>query len=277
MIDPHWSVVDLDPHTWREIGGYFDPAQYIRAAQPGEHGLFVLHDGGRLLRVVDTAKGVRRDIRISDVDDPHGLARKLFTTGQWDRVHIIDKRHLAHIAAKAQETPRRELTLDQYYRLVYGLVWDGSGGYVAMPPRPGNWHGWTYADVEGLIAMLPDPATAALVVVGSAGTDIGLVLDLRGGLVRTVTTLETFGLPAPRFGLTESDFNRLWAMLQARSRVSAAPRPAAVLLCSRRIFDLLIEGSDKATKWGILQNARDHGEAFLRVRMRNENEKADRA
>ena len=270
MIDPDWSVLDLDPHTGREIGGYFDPAQYIRAAQPGEHGLFVLHDNGRVLRVVDTAKGVRRDLGISEVGDPRGLADKLFATGEWQRVHVIDNRHLAYVANKAQESPRRELTLDQYYRLVYSLVWDGSDGYVCVPPRSGTWHGWTYAEVQGFVTMLPDPATVALVVVDDGKTDIGLVLDLREGRVRTVTTLETFGLPAPPFNLTDGDFNRLWAMLQARSKVTSASRPAAVLLCSRRIFDSLIEAPDKSAKWGILQKGREYGEAFLRVELRNE-------
>jgi hypothetical protein len=263
-------VVDLDPHTWRVIGDFFDPAQYIRVAQPGEHGLFVLHDGGRVLRVVDTTTGVRRDLALSDVADPPELADKLFATGEWERVHIIDKRHLSHVANKAQESPRRELTLDQYYHLVYSLLWDGSDGYVSVPPHPGAWHGWTYAELQGFIALLPDPATVALVVVGSSGTDIGLILDLRGGLIHTVTTLETFGLPAPTFDLTEGDFKRLWAMLQARSEDGGAPRPAAALLCSRHIFDLVLDAPDKAAKRDIVQKGREEGEALLRVQLGNE-------
>jgi len=239
-------------------------------AQPGEHGLFVLHDGGRVLRVVDTTTGVRRDLALSDVADPHELADKLFATGEWERVHIVDKRHLAYVADKAQESPRRELTLDQYYHLVYSLVWDGSDGYVSVPPHSGSWHGWTYADLQGFVAILPDPATVALVVVGSGGTDIGLILDLQEGLISTVTTLETFGLPAPVFDLTEGDFKRLWAMLQVRSEDGGAPRPAAVLLCSRRIFDLVLDEPDKSAKWGILQKGREDGEAFLRVQLGNE-------
>ena len=34
MIDPQWSLVDLDPQTWRALGPLFDPGQYIRTAQP---------------------------------------------------------------------------------------------------------------------------------------------------------------------------------------------------------------------------------------------------
>ena len=54
MIDPNWSVVDLDPHTWRVLGRFFDPGQYIMATQSGERGLFILHEEGKLLRIVDS-------------------------------------------------------------------------------------------------------------------------------------------------------------------------------------------------------------------------------
>lgn len=85
MIDPHWTVTDLDPRTWRAIGRFFDPGQYIRTAQPGEHGLFVLHDNGTLLKVFDTQLGVRRDLSLRRVDDPQELGQQLFARGEWDR------------------------------------------------------------------------------------------------------------------------------------------------------------------------------------------------
>src|SRR5690348_10361891 len=81
MIDPQWSVIDLDPYTWRAIGPFFDPGQYVRAAQPDEHGLFVLHEGGHILRVVDTARGVRHDLTGGSADDPHALAAHLYAQG----------------------------------------------------------------------------------------------------------------------------------------------------------------------------------------------------
>lgn len=183
MIDPHWSVVDLDPVTWRNLGRFIEPAQYVRAAQPGEHGLFVLHDAGRVLRVVNTRMGIRRDLVPARIGDPQALARELHAHGEWQRVHVIDRQHLARVAQRAQATPRRELTLDQYYRLVYQLVWDGSAGYVSIPPHPGHWNGWTYADVTSFIALLPDPATIALGVLDGEALAIGLILDVRGGLI----------------------------------------------------------------------------------------------
>ena len=77
MIDPNWLLEDLDPKTWRAIGRFFMPSQYIAAAQPGEHGLFVLHDDGVLMRVVDDTGAERRDLAPDRIDDARGLAQAL--------------------------------------------------------------------------------------------------------------------------------------------------------------------------------------------------------
>jgi hypothetical protein len=258
MIDPQWSVVDLDPRTWRNLGKYFDPGQYIRAALPGERGLFVLHDGGRPLRVADTQLGVRRDLGIDHVDDPYLLAHTLFESGEWDRVHVIDKRHLANVARQAQATPRRELTLDGYYHLVYRLLWNNSAGYVCMPPHPGHWHGWTYTQLKQLVDRLPSAATLALGVFDAEAVTIGLVLELRDGLIRRVTTFEGLALPASDVRLSAEFLDRLWSRLAEKF----AP-PAGVLLCSAATFDSWIAAGDKA---GVLRRAAHEGAALWRVR-----------
>ena len=261
MIDPHWSLVDLDPRTWRAIGGFFDPGQYIRAAQPGERGLFVLHDGGRVLRVIDTERGPRPDLDLHQVDSAAELAAGLYARGEWQRVHIIDKRHLAAVARTAQETPRRDLTLDQYYHLVYRLLWADSG-YVSVPPHPGHWHGWTYGGVRAWLACLPDPATLALVVLAGADTAIGLIADWRDGLFRRVTTLETFGLGGPALDLSAESFARLWALLAARGRGGDGAPPAAALLCSSAAFAVLLDAGGKRAE---LERLGAQGAAFWRL------------
>jgi hypothetical protein len=266
MIDPHWSLVDLDPRTWRNLGHLIEPGRYISAAQPGEHGLFVLHDGQQILRAVDSNSGVRRDLAISLDGGPAALARELHARGEWQRVHVIDRRHLANVARLAQATPRRELTLDQYYHLVHRLLWDKTDGYVSLPAHPGHWNNWTYAGIKAFVSQLPDPATVALGVLDGATTEIGLILDLRGGLIRVVTTFETFGLPAPAFDLSAEAFERLWALLEGRA-AQGAPRPAAALLCSQTIFERWIEGANKLE---VLQAAAGHGQAFWRLHGKNE-------
>jgi len=263
MIDPNWSLVDLDPRTWRNLGHLIEPGRYVSAAQPGEHGLFVLHDGQRILRAVDSASGVRGDLALSLDGGPAVLASELHARGEWQRVHVIDRRHLANVARLAQATPQRELTLDQYYHLVYTLLWDKSDGYISLPPPPDHWNGWTYAGIKAFVQRLPDPATVALGVLSDSGTEIGLILDLRGGMIRTVTTFETFGLPAPTFELTPESFEQLWAMLTGR-HTQDAPRPAAALLCSQATFDAWITGADKLN---ILREAATRGEALWRVQL----------
>jgi hypothetical protein len=263
VIDPNWSLVDLDPRTWRNLGHLIEPGRYISAAQPGERGLFVLHDGQRILRVVDSASGVRRDLALSLEGGPAALASALHACGAWQRVHVIDRRHLANVARLAQATPQRELTLDQYYHVVYTLLWNKSDGYVSLPPPAGHWHGWTYAGIKAFVEQLPDPATVALGVLSDTRTEIGLILDLRGGLIRTVTTFENFGLPAPTFELAQESFEQLWALLASR-HAHGAPLPAAALLCSQATFDAWIVGTDKLN---VLQTATMRGEAFWRLQL----------
>jgi hypothetical protein len=266
MIDPNWSLVDLDPRTWRNLGRLIDPSQYIRSAQPDEHGLFVLHDGARVVRVVDTRVGVRRDLALSLSGGAAMLARELHARGEWQRVHVIDRRHLASVARLAQATPQRDLTLDQYYHLVYRLLWDDADGYVSIPPQPGHWNGWTYAGIKAFVERLPDAATVALGVLDGATTAIGLILELRGGLVRTVTTFETFGLPAPAFDLSQAGFGQLWQRLEERVALGA-PAPAAALLCSQAAFEAWLGDGDKL---GALERAAERGQAFWRVQERPE-------
>src|SRR5512139_2793404 len=181
MIDPNWSVVDLDPVTWRNLGRFINVTQYVCAAQPGEHGLFILHDEGRVLKVFDTQPGARAGVKVERVTDARALARELYARGGWDRVHVINQRHLAHVGHVAGAAAQRSLHLDGYYQLVYDLIWDGSAGYVAEPPKPNHWNHWTMSQLEQFVSRLPKSATLALGVFDGAHLNIGLVLEFKNG------------------------------------------------------------------------------------------------
>lgn len=256
MIDPHWILEDLDPYTWRNLGRFIDPGLYIRAGQPGERGLFVLHDGGRILRVVDSALGVRRDLAIDNAAEPHMLADELYSEGHWQRVHVIDRRHLAAVARQAQATPRRDLTLDQYYGLVYQLLWGGDG-YVCMPPPRSRWNGWSYEDLVAFVGRLPAATTLALGVLDGSMLAIGLILELREGLIRRVTTFEALDLPAGEPTISDESLDRLWEALGQRFAA-----PAGVLLCTQAVFDAWIA---EEAKTSVLQTATEKGTARWRL------------
>jgi hypothetical protein len=260
MIDPHWLVEDLDPRTWRAIGRFFMPAQYIAAAQPGEHGLFVLHDGGQHPRVVDDQTGPRPDLRIDHVDDPRALALELHERAEWDRVHVIDRRHLAKVARVAQATPRRELTLDAYYHLVYELIWsDGSDGYVCVPPHPGQRYGVRYGELLALVRSLPSPSSVGLCVLDGAEVEIGLVLGFRDGRIVRVTTLE--GLPPfDHIALDDAFVDALWRALE-----HAIAPPAAVLVCTRPVFEEWL-AAPLADKPALLASATRRHQAVWRTK-----------
>jgi len=240
VIDPHWLLEDLDPKTWRAIGRYFMPSQYIMAAQPSERGLFILHDGGQHPRVVDSELGPRTDVPLAGLRDPRRLAEDLFADGEWDRVHVIDRRHLAHVAREAQSAPRRDLTLDEYYHLVYQLIWDGSDGYVCSPPHPGNWHGWTFEQLRELASRARSPCAVGLCVLDDGELHIGLVLGLRDARIVRVTTLE--GLPpVVETPAVSADFaDAVWGAMEV-----VAPA-AALLVATREAFEQWIVAADKS-------------------------------
>jgi hypothetical protein len=256
MIDPNWSVVDLDPVTWRNLGRFVDVAQYVSAAQPGEHGLFVVHDGGRVLKIFDTDHSARSGVKIDRVVDARVLAKELYARGQWDRVHVINQQHLAHVGHVAGASANRSLHLDGYYQLVYDLIWDGGDGYVAEPPKPAHWNHWTMSQIEQFVSRLPGAASIALGVFEGERLNIGLVLEFKHGNIVRVTTFEAPALQpiVPEFSVTFLD--QVWQQL-----AHIAP-PAAVLLCTQAAFDEWITTPDKVA---FIFDAAQSGTALVRL------------
>lgn len=256
MIDPHWSVVDLDPVTWRNLGRFINVPQYVRAAQPGEHSLFIVHENGRVLKVFDTDRSARAGVKIDRVVDAHALAKELYGRGQWDRVHVINQRHLARVGYLAGASANRSLHLDGYYQLVYDLIWDGGAGYVVEPPKPSHWNHWTMSQIEQFVSRLPESAAIALGVFEGTRLNIGLVLEFKQGNIVRVTTFEAPVIQPiePEFSATFLD--QLWEQLN-----HIAP-PAAVLLCTRAAFDEWITTPDKVA---FMLGAGQNGSALLRL------------
>jgi hypothetical protein len=257
MIDPNWSVVDLDPVTWRNIGRFINVPQYVSAVQPGEHGLFIVHDGGRVLKVLDTDRNARSSVKIDRVADARALAQELYARGQWDRVHVIDRRHLARVGYLAGASANRSLHLDGYYQLVYDLIWDGGDGYVAEPPKPNHWNHWTTSQIEQFVSRLPRSATLAVGVFEADRLHIGLVLKFKRGHIVRVTTFEAPAIQPLAPAYSAHFLDQLWQQL-----ANIAP-PAAVLLCTRAVFDGWITAPEKDA---FLLSAIQQGGALLRLK-----------
>ena len=256
MIDPHWDVIDCDPVTWRNIGRFIDVAQYVRAAQPGEHGLFIVHNQGRVLKIFDTDRRARSSMKVNRVVDARALAKELHSHGQWDRVHIIDQQHLARVGYLAGASANRSLHLDGYYQLVYDLIWDGGSGYVCEPPKPGHWQHWTMSQLEQFVSRLPPAAAIALGVFAGERLNIGLVLEFQQGNIVRVTTFEAPALQPIEPRLSADFLDQLWQQLE-----NIAP-PAAVLLCTQAMFDEWITTPDKVA---FVFNAVQQGGALVRL------------
>jgi len=256
LIDPNWELVDLDPRTWRAIGHFFPPGQYIRAGTPEEHGLFVLHEHGNVLSVADSVSGRRDDLHIEDASDPQALAEQLFAHLEWDRVHVIDRAHLESVAATAQDAEGRNLHLDQYYRRVAELLWGNGNGYVAIPPKERSWNSWTYAGIEAVVGQLQAPASVALGVFDADDLTIGLIAEISDGMIRKVTTFDALPVRDRPAGVSRESIDLVWAAL-----VSRFNPPAVVLICSESAFDRWIRDPDKRE---TIVNAIERGEAFVR-------------
>ncbi|HEY6565039.1 MAG TPA: hypothetical protein VIY86_11115 [Pirellulaceae bacterium] len=256
MIDPHWDVADLDPVTWRTIGDYIRPTRYVRAGSPDEHALYVLHDEGRILNVVDSRFGRRTDIVVEPIRNPGQTAELLFGRGEWDRVHVIDKAHLQAVSDEAQSDPRHELTLDAYYRFVYQQYWDGEGGYVTSPPRSDSWNGWTWSGVQAWVGALPDPAVVGLGVIDSDGLSIGVIVVASDGLIRRVTTFEVLPVPRGDAEVSQAYCDRIWAGMGE----TIGPA-AALLICTVEVFEAWLTGPDKQSAVDAGVSA---GTAFVR-------------
>jgi hypothetical protein len=257
MIDPCWQLVDLDALTWRQIGRFFEPGQYLRAAQPGEHGLFVLHERGTVLRCVDSQTGVRRDLSLQHIQDPQADARRLYESGQWQRVHVIEKAHLARVAQLAQQMPAHAHTLDQYYHRLYHLLWDDARGYVSVPAHPGHWHGWTYEQIRACLQDLPcSPASLALGVYEHGCWIIGLVLVCARGQIRKITTFEALDAQCVAGGLSAATLTLL-----ARHLADVFAPAAGLLLCTPEVFAAWIE---QEAKLEVLLTAQRQHQAYWR-------------
>jgi hypothetical protein len=260
VIDPHWQLVDLDPQTWRNIGKFIDPSLYIRAGSPDEHGLYVIHDRGPVLSIVETSGRSRTDLGIQRIEEPRSVASDLYETGEWDRVHIIDRAHLNNVSTRAQQLENRDLELDAYYRNVFRLIWGKDNGYVALPAHPGNWHGWTYDRVSSFVGQLIEPASLALGVISDDGSnlEIGLIGEVSNGSFHKVTTFESLPFPREDVEVSHAFMERLWAHLSQGSWP-----PAAVLLTTSSVFEEWVYGADKQR---TIDHAVVDGCAILRFR-----------
>jgi hypothetical protein len=86
-------------------------------------------------------------------------------------------------------------------------------------------------------------------------------MELRGGLIRVVTTFEALGEPAP-VAVSSAAFEQLWSLLEQRSVATGSPRPAAALLCTQAAFEAWVTGDDK---YAALECAAQSGAAYWRI------------
>ena len=242
--------------TWRNLGRFIDVPQYVRAAQPGEHGLFVVHDQGRVLKIFDTDRRARSGVKIDRVGTParwrKNCTRAASGIACMSSINTIWRASAIWLARRPIARCISTVTI----QLVYDLIWDGGAGYVAEPPKPAHWNYWTMSQPEQFVSRLPKSATLALGVFEGEQLNIGLVLEVKQGNIVRVTTFEAPALQPIDPQLSADFLDQLWAQLD-----HIAP-PAAVLLCEQAVFEEWIAAEDKLAP---LVQAVQNGTACLRL------------
>ncbi len=257
MIWEHWEVIDLEPRTWRNLGALFDPANFLTRAQPGERILSILHQEGQVLKVHDSARGVRRDLKLETIENAPRTAQELYESEPGlDRVQIFDKRSLVAFADGAQRSVHPEWDLDEHYRFVYGLAEDDPQGICYYPPRPSHWKHFTYDQARHFIEeVAPDPSTLVLVVFEGEEVYISLILGIRDHKIKLVSTLDTLvplGI-GPRVSM--ADRERILEGVAQRF-----DQPSFSLFIQRAAFDAWLTAEDKGA---VLRQAIAEGTAVL--------------
>ncbi len=257
MIWEHWEVIDLDPRTWRNLGALFNPVNFITRARPGERILSILHQEGRVLKVYDSEKGVRRDLKLETIEHAPRTAQELYKSEQdLDRVQIFDKRSLVAFADGAQRSLHPEWDLDEHYRFIYGLAEDDPAGICYYPPRPSHWHHFTYDEVRHFIeAVVPSPSTLVLVVFEDEEVYISLILGIRDHKIKLVSTLDTLVPLGIGPKVSMADRERILEGVAQRF-----DRPSFSLFIQRAAFEAWLMAEDKGA---VLRQAIAQGTAVL--------------
>jgi hypothetical protein len=173
-------------------------------------------------------------------------------------VQVINKRHLACVAAQAPATPRHDLHLDEYYHLLYRLIWGNPEGYVCVPQKPDNWYNWRLRDIKAFVSGLPVDSTLAIGVLDRGLVEIGLILELHEGVIDCVSTFEALDLSRDMLQVGSKLMEIVWQQLEQKF----APL-ATVLLCTPAIFEAWRKADNKRL---VLQQAITANTAVLAIR-----------
>jgi len=179
MISRDCQIIDLDPYAWRSFGELLfpDPAP--------ERVLSILHDGGRLLRAYDSERGYRDDIP-PIITDPPRLALKLSQADpNLTRVQVFDKSALQVFAAEVNCIPLEDITAIGW-RTQVAQMWRGTAGVYIEPSPPPN----DYDSLCAFLAGIPDGNTVVIAVFDDNRLYAHVVLGVREGLIRLVTTFD---------------------------------------------------------------------------------------
>ena len=126
----------------------------------------------------------------------------------------------------------QNLHLDEYYHLIYRLIWDDNEGYVCVPPKPDDWNGWRLGNIKTFLSNISVDSTLALGVLEQGRLEIGLIRQIHEGMIDRVTTFEALELTQDTLQVGSKLLEIIWQQLGQKFA-----SPAAVLLCTPAVFE----------------------------------------
>lgn len=147
MIAPGLRVVDVEPDGFGVLNSLVS-----RYDRPTSGELHVLHDGGRVLRVVHTLEGPTSKHREPLGDDLPARAAELRQLAAVDRVVLVDRDGLAALSHPLSACGQAEVDQPTAFRRSHDVFW--SSDAVVTDPAPPSSASWD--DLERHLQSLGD-------------------------------------------------------------------------------------------------------------------------
>lgn len=218
MIAPGIEIVDLDPDGFAHLCALMARRERARTQ------LQVLHDGGKVLRVVHSTHGALPRHR-EPFDDPHARAAQLLADTDVDQVVLLDRGGLDDLTAAVDALATPERTQPEMLWLANQTFWSHPCVACAPAPPPSRWPA-----IQAALRSLGDDYTAVLGVWRGDDPFLTLVGRVTGGILVSLTSAHE---PPPR--------SRAPELVERLERERPVPLAA---LCDLDVLDAVVLAED---------------------------------
>jgi hypothetical protein len=250
MLSPEVEIVDVDPVSWHNLFQIFRPEKQERQ-------LFILHDGGKVLRVWDSEKKLRSDIE-GPITDAPALAEGLLEEDRGlARVFIYDTNAVRELFMRVRSPEYDDMDLDEYRQMIKGLIKTELSSGVCIRPPLGDWYDTCYEGFQELLSRLPSPSSLVVGIFDSGREFTSLILSVEGGKVKRISTFDVLVPDGHEPRSEPEDFAAFASLLEARF-----PPIAFAVFTDSSVASRVVSSTDPLA---LLRDACASGEARIPV------------